>query len=391
MHKKSIRQSADILVHVISVLALLAVFGCGTKGANPVGNTYYVSPSGSDANPGNEPLPFRTISKAASIARAGDTVLVRGGTYYETIKHSYSGTFSAYITFKNYPGEKPVINGEESRAQAVVFNGQDYIRWEGFEVTNFTTTSEGKGVFDLMVGGSVGIQIVNNYIHHCYGGSLSLDGIRCNLGVSDLLFEDNRIEHLDGRGIRVHGSATIRGNKIGYTKRDGIWVGMDRASTFLIEKNELYEISDNPFDDHLDFIQVGGDISTPVIITIRHNKFHNVQGQNVVLENCIGDINIHDNLSSGQITSGSFAYLMLGTPGARVFNNTISVTSGRGIGLGYSYSGVESTGCYVYNNIYSGPTAAKALEDNFPGQNYIGNNHASTDTSNFYTPETTHH
>jgi hypothetical protein len=45
------------------------------------GSTYYVSPDGSDKAAGTEGAPFRTIQRAASLVSAGDTVIVRAGTY----------------------------------------------------------------------------------------------------------------------------------------------------------------------------------------------------------------------------------------------------------------------------------------------------------------------
>ncbi|MGD8501034.1 MAG: DUF1565 domain-containing protein, partial [Phycisphaerales bacterium] len=47
--------------------------------------TYYVATDGSDENPGSEAEPLRTIQRAASLARAGDTILVRGGVYREAV------------------------------------------------------------------------------------------------------------------------------------------------------------------------------------------------------------------------------------------------------------------------------------------------------------------
>ena len=43
--------------------------------------TFYVAPNGSDGNPGSSSAPVRTIQRAADMALAGDTVVVRDGTY----------------------------------------------------------------------------------------------------------------------------------------------------------------------------------------------------------------------------------------------------------------------------------------------------------------------
>ena len=77
-------------------------------------STYYVSTGGNDANAGHSlSAPFRSIQRAASVARPGDTVLIRGGTYRETVKPANSGTSSARITFKPYNGEAVTISGAD--------------------------------------------------------------------------------------------------------------------------------------------------------------------------------------------------------------------------------------------------------------------------------------
>ena len=47
------------------------------------GNEYHVAPTGDDINIGTEEAPFQTISAAARIAQAGDTVTVHEGVYRE--------------------------------------------------------------------------------------------------------------------------------------------------------------------------------------------------------------------------------------------------------------------------------------------------------------------
>ena len=74
-------------------------------------STYYVSTSGSDGAPGSLSSPFRTIQHAASLAQPGDTVVVRGGTYRETVRPARSGTSSAPITFKRYGSERVTVSG----------------------------------------------------------------------------------------------------------------------------------------------------------------------------------------------------------------------------------------------------------------------------------------
>lgn len=77
-------------------------------------STYYVSTAGSDTNPGSSlTAPFKTIQRAANVVKAGDTVLIRGGTYRETVRPANSGNASAHITFKNYNAEPVTISGAD--------------------------------------------------------------------------------------------------------------------------------------------------------------------------------------------------------------------------------------------------------------------------------------
>jgi len=70
------------------------------------GATYYVATSGSDANPGTEAQPWRTIKKAAVTLLAGDTVYVKAGTYNEKAFPKNSGKPGSYITFHPNTGKE---------------------------------------------------------------------------------------------------------------------------------------------------------------------------------------------------------------------------------------------------------------------------------------------
>ena len=86
-------------------------------------------------------MPFLTIQKAASVATAGDVVYIREGTYNEKVICYNSGTADAYITYRNYPGETAVIDGD---GISVVGNGRSlfdtyaksYIIIDGLNVIN---------------------------------------------------------------------------------------------------------------------------------------------------------------------------------------------------------------------------------------------------------------
>lgn len=75
---------------------------------------YHVAKNGSDQNPGTLNQPFLTINKAASVAMAGDTVIVHEGEYREWVKPKFKGlSDKRRITYQAAEGEKVVIKGSE--------------------------------------------------------------------------------------------------------------------------------------------------------------------------------------------------------------------------------------------------------------------------------------
>jgi hypothetical protein len=74
---------------------------------------FYVSPNGSDSNPGTEAQPWRTLTSALPRLRAGQTLYLRGGTYSENVKNPaiQPGLPTSRITLAAYPGERPVLVG----------------------------------------------------------------------------------------------------------------------------------------------------------------------------------------------------------------------------------------------------------------------------------------
>jgi len=83
---------------------------------------FYVSPSGSDANPGTKDKPVASLARARDLvrqvnakARTPTTVFLRGGTYFLAEPVVFgpedSGTEACPIVYTAFPGEKPVLSG----------------------------------------------------------------------------------------------------------------------------------------------------------------------------------------------------------------------------------------------------------------------------------------
>jgi hypothetical protein len=66
---------------------------------------------GADSNAGTTDSPWRSLAHSLRQLRPGDTLYLRGGTYYEKVPLPRSGTPDAPITIASYPGELAVIDG----------------------------------------------------------------------------------------------------------------------------------------------------------------------------------------------------------------------------------------------------------------------------------------
>lgn len=76
------------------------------------GKDIYVSPSGTGT--GSQTAPYGSIQAAVNAAAAGDSILLRAGTYKPTtnIQITKSGTGTSPIILRSYQEEKVILDGE---------------------------------------------------------------------------------------------------------------------------------------------------------------------------------------------------------------------------------------------------------------------------------------
>jgi hypothetical protein len=140
---------------------------------NRLGEVYYISPNGSDHNPGTLNLPWKTLGKAASMLEPGDIVYIRGGIYQEAVDFKGSGTSKLPIHILAYPGETPIIDGNnytipsETGGALLELSG-NYIYVSGLEVRY----SSYLGV--LLSGSHVTANRIN--CHHSLHGGMNENG-----------------------------------------------------------------------------------------------------------------------------------------------------------------------------------------------------------------------
>lgn len=71
------------------------------------------SPQAADNNAGTAAQPLKTINKAAELAHAGDTVMVKAGIYREAVRLGHSGSPTAPITFTADPPGSVLVTGAD--------------------------------------------------------------------------------------------------------------------------------------------------------------------------------------------------------------------------------------------------------------------------------------
>ncbi len=204
--------------------------------------TYYVAPTGSDTAAGTEAAPFATLTKANGSAAAGDTIYVRGGTYYITsqLVLSKSGTSDTNRTnIWAYPGETPVLDASRyvtSNAAVdvpVVLVTGSWMHLKGLEIGNAKVGASGDHSYSLLRTKNASnntFELLN--IHNGFGPGLFVDtGTGGNLILNCDSHDNYNVngsqgDGQNGDGFGVHyqttgPSTTIRGCRAWNDSDDG--------------------------------------------------------------------------------------------------------------------------------------------------------------------------
>ncbi|MFA6908664.1 MAG: Ig-like domain-containing protein [Patescibacteria group bacterium] len=158
--------------------------------------SYYVAPNGNNANNGSINAPYLTFEPALRRAVAGDTIYARAGTYdydnamsagqgvrnfisIQNVTGEYAdidnGAAGNPIVVRNYPGETPILNMNDSRFNlttmnhpAVIIREKSYWTIDGFEIVNGNVSLNAYSDGNATVNGSLthDITIQNSNIHH---------------------------------------------------------------------------------------------------------------------------------------------------------------------------------------------------------------------------------
>ncbi|MBB2753132.1 UNVERIFIED_ORG: hypothetical protein GGI57_003842 [Rhizobium aethiopicum] len=250
--------------------------------------TYYVATTGSDSGNGSASSPFRTISDAmASNLKPGDEVVVKAGTYNESINIDKGGSAAGDITLRSEVPGAALIRPPAGSWNAISVNA-NHVVIDGFDI-----------------GGATG------------------DGI-----------EANSVHHIQILNNTVHGSG-----------ESGIQ--FNQSDFIRIEGNETYNNASSGWFSGISIYQnrnITGDTSTDGYRTIVRN---NVSHDNVTKSGAHTDGNgiIIDDFQSTQ-TSGypNYTYKTL------VDNNLVYGNGGKGVQVTWSDSVTVSNNTAYHNN-----------------------------------------
>lgn len=125
---------------VLLVLALALSMSCLIVASSHAA-VFYVDtndPGAADSNPGTEVQPWKTIQKAADTMTAGDTTMIKGGTYtsaeWAVVQPKYSGSAGNYITYKGYPGDLVIVDGTDAILYGIFIDQASYLRFENLTI-----------------------------------------------------------------------------------------------------------------------------------------------------------------------------------------------------------------------------------------------------------------
>ncbi len=160
--------------------------------------TWYVAGTGRDTNPGTSiAKPFATLQHAANLTKPGDTVLALNGTYTvpctqcDVLDITTSGTASAPIAYRAYPGQSPVIDFKHGWAGINIT--ANYITISGFDVGG------GRNLVTLAYAQANATNL-GNYLTSANGIIVGCGGGNPQ-SFSHILIENNVVHDAPGAGI----------------------------------------------------------------------------------------------------------------------------------------------------------------------------------------------
>lgn len=226
-----------------------------------IDSSIFVSKNGSNSSLGSLKRPFRTIQYALDNVRAGQTIYILEGTYYEKLEIINSGSRNGgYITIRSYEDDKVILDGSKSSGDDMIEisnksyiiikdliiknnvnrystgvqikSGSRHIEINGLDISNISTNvapnSGDNGGANVIISISkteadpnYDIRILNNHIYDCDLGKS--EAITMTQNTVNFQISNNKIHDVTNIGIDIAGHyGSFDGDESFNQARDGL-------------------------------------------------------------------------------------------------------------------------------------------------------------------------
>lgn len=281
-----------------SVIVCCAVVLCSHA------NTYYVSPAGSDSNPGTLMQPFRRIAKGVAAAKAGDTIVLANGRYgrentgrdptattiNSPVVINKAGTSNAWITLKAASKWGAVLDCEDTAdtpgCDAYITLGRGAAFWKIQDVV--LTRGYWTGIFSNAGASYITIQGCKfEYIgQHPNNTVYGETGTGANEDSHDLVYDGNFFHDIgrtastysmfNDHGLYLRSKNTTIINNIFYRPISGWAIQTAEGFSGLIANN-TFAFPHPTSDGHIVLWGQNGDV------TIRNNIFYRPRNSGIAV------------------------------------------------------------------------------------------------------------
>lgn len=308
-----------------------------------LGATYYVSPTGNDANAGTQIAPWSTVQKAANIMVAGDVVNVTAGTYAERVTTAANGSSDSMIRFVGIGS--PTINSWDVQHK--------YIEINGFNVVG-TGSSPFQGAVYIETGAHFSL-IQSNIIHDCPGACIWFvpGGTAASQSASNSVIQWNVLHDPGGNCLELFGT----GHTVIFNTITNI-IGADAIDVFgnnhIIRSNLFSHVDDSDNGNHGDIIQtfgINGHESTNILFEANDVLNCYCQIGNISVDGA----NIHDWTFRNNVYANVLQAFNIWTTNTHIYNNVFyrcTTNAGHVIGLNGNSSGGHADNSDIRNNVF---------------------------------------
>ncbi|MCX6081292.1 MAG: DUF1565 domain-containing protein [Chloroflexi bacterium] len=393
-------------------------------------STYFVSIDGSDANPGNQDTPWKTIQKAVNIVKPGDKIIVRKGVYLESIKITKSGSAAHPITLTSYQDELVTIDGSDK----IALYSLGPVSYWNIESLKFTSTNKHTIRFGWFLEAATSfIAIRNNFINGAiftignnqlfenneidgsgysyadgYGGINDSNGGLGDNATHHNIYRENYIHDFSNSNARgIWSQGRTHDILIEYNRIENIWnsglgqcINLDAGETGLVQwrqvvsKNTLANCGytgiqlENVFDSQVEKNLINAKKGSKAgIVVINYSPItgcgvggeNNQYGDTDGNSDCTGEITNNIIQQNIIVTEAAWGWgygglVNWGAGGLKIINNTIYAANSAGnAAINFQSPAAESNQTIIQNNILyngNGPAICALSYDSFIQDNH---------------------